>query len=144
MNFKQIYFLLLFLFSICVFSQNKVKGNVVDENSKPIGYASIYVDGSTIQTKTNEKGEFELNLPNGQYNLIAKADLFENYILGINTNQNQYYKIVLETEVISLQETTVQAISKEDWAFFYQTFLKLFLGSNEAAKKAKIYRQSSV
>ena len=138
MNFKQIYFLLLFLFSICVFSQNKVKGNVVDENSKPIGYASIYVDGSTIQTKTNEKGEFELNLPNGQYNLIAKADLFENYILGINTNQNQYYKIVLETEVISLQETTVQAISKEDWAFFYQTFLKLFLGSNEAAKKCKI------
>ncbi len=89
MNFKQTYFLLVFLLSVSVFSQNKIKGSIVDENSKPIIHASIYVDGSTIQTKTNEKGEFELNLPNGQYNLIAKADLFENFILGIKTNQNQ-------------------------------------------------------
>ena len=138
MNFKQLLFFITFLFSVNLFSQNIIKGNVVNENSKPITNTSIYVDGSTIQTKTNENGEFELNLPNGQYNIIARAEMYENYILSINTNQKQHYKIVLDPEIIALQEATVQAMSKDDWEYYYQTFIGLFLGSNEAAKKCKI------
>lgn len=138
MNFKQLLFFITFLFSVSLFSQNIIKGNVVNENSKPIANTSIYVDGSTIQTKTNENGEFELNLPNGQYNIIARAEMYENYILSINTNQKQHYKIVLDPEIIALQEATVQAMSKDDWEYYYQTFIGLFLGSNEAAKKCKI------
>ena len=138
MNFKQLLFFVTFLFSVNLFSQNIIKGNVVNENSKPITNTSIYVDGSTIQTKTNENGEFELNLPNGQYNIIARAEMYENYILSINTNQKQHYKIVLDPEIIALQEATVQAMSKDDWEYYYQTFIGLFLGSNEAAKKCKI------
>ncbi len=138
MNFKTITSLFIFLLSTFLIAQNVVKGHVVDENSKPIINAAIYVDGSTIQTKTNNQGDFELNLPNGQYNLIARANMFENYILGINTNQKQNYTIVLEPEVITLQEATVKNISKKDWEYYYQTFLKLFLGTNEAAQKCKI------
>lgn len=137
MNLKQV-FLLLYIFPVILFSQNIIKGKVTDENSKPINAASIYVDNSTINTKTNQNGEFELSLPNGQYNLIAKANLFENYILGINTADKKNHIIVLEPEVISLQETTVQAMSKEDWLYYYDIFLKLFLGNNEAASKSKI------
>ena len=137
MNLKQI-FLSLFLFSQIVFSQNIIKGKVIDENSKPISGASIYVDNSTINTKTNSNGEFELDLPNGQYNLIAKANLFENFILGINATDKKNHTITLEPEVISLQETVVQAMSKEDWLYYYKVFLKLFLGENEAASKSKI------
>ncbi|MDM1551746.1 carboxypeptidase-like regulatory domain-containing protein [Empedobacter falsenii] len=138
MNFKQIIILGFLLISSNLFAQNMIKGKVIDEKSLPIINAEIYVDNSTIKSKTNEKGEFELNLPNGQYNLIVRASLFENYILNVNTNQTNFYKVVLEPEVVALQETVVQAISKEDWLYYYQTFLKLFLGSNEAAKKCKI------
>ncbi len=138
MNFKTISSLFIFLFSTFLIAQNLVKGHVVDENSKSIFNVTIYVDGSTIQTKTNNQGNFELNLPNGQYNLIARADMFENYILVINTNQKQNYTIVLEPEIIALQEAKVKSISKKDWEYYYQTFLKLFLGTNEAAKKTKI------
>ena len=120
------------------FSQNIIQGVVFNENSTPISNASIYVDGSTIQTKSNTKGEFELNLPNGQYNIIVRADLYENFIQGINTSMKQTYKIILEPEVIALQETVVQTMSKKDWEYYYQTFIKLFLGSNDAAKKTKI------
>ena len=138
MNFKQIIILGFFLISSNLFAQNTIKGKVIDEKSLPIINAEIYVDNSTIKSKTNEKGEFELSLPNGQYNLIVRASLFENYILNVNTNQTNFYKVILEPEVVALQETVVQAISKEDWLYYYQTFLKLFLGSNEAAKKCKI------
>ena len=138
MNFKQIIILGFLLISSNLFAQNMIKGKVVDEKSLPIINAEIYVDNSTIKSKTNEKGEFELNLPNGQYNLIVRASLFENYILNVNTNQTNFYKVVLETEEVALQEAIVQAISQEDWLYYYRTFLKLFLGSNEAAKKCKI------
>jgi len=138
MNFKQIIILGFFLISSNLFAQNTIKGKVIDEKSLPIINAEIYVDNSTIKSKTNEKGEFELNLPNGQYNLIVRASLFENYILNVNTNQTNFYKVILEPEVVALQETIVQAISKEDWLYYYQTFLRLFLGNNEAAKKCKI------
>lgn len=138
MNFKQIIILGFLLISSNLFAQNMIKGRVIDEKSLPIINAEIYVDNSTIKSKTNEKGEFELNLPNGQYNLIIRASLFENYILNVNTNQTNFYKVILEPEVVALQETVVQAISKEDWLYYYQTFLRLFLGSNEAAKKCKI------
>lgn len=138
MNFKQIIILGFLLISSNLFAQNMIKGKVIDEKSLPIINAEIYVDNSTIKSKTNEKGEFELNLPNGQYNLIVRASLFENYILNVNTNQTNFYKVILEPEVVALQETVVQAISKEDWLYYYQTFLRLFLGNNEAAKKCKI------
>lgn len=138
MNFKQFFILGFLLISSNLFAQNMIKGKVIDEKSLPIINAEIYVDNSTIKSKTNEKGEFELNLPNGQYNLIVRASLFENYILNVNTNQTNFYKVILEPEVVALQETVVQAISKEDWLYYYQTFLRLFLGNNEAAKKCKI------
>lgn len=138
MIFKQYITIVFVLLTSLMYAQNTVKGSVMNENSLPIVNASIYVDNSTIQTKTNQKGEFELNLPNGQYNIIVRSDLYENSIVNINTNQTKFYKVVLEPEIVSLQETTIQAISKEDWAYYYQTFLRLFLGTNEAAKKCKI------
>lgn len=134
---KTIYILMLLLYNQ-LFSQNIIKGVVKDENSKPITQAIVYVDGSTIKSNTNDQGEFTLDLPNGQYNLIVRADLFENFILGINSLDNKYYTIKLEPEVINLQETTVQAISKTDWLYYYNTFLKLFLGSDKAAQQTKI------
>ena len=107
MNFKQIIILGFLLISSNLFAQNMIKGKVVDEKSLPIINAEIYVDNSTIKSKTNEKGEFELNLPNGQYNLIVRASLFENYILNVNTNQTNFYKVVLETEEVSIENNSV-------------------------------------
>ncbi len=75
MNFKQIIILGFFLISSNLFAQNTIKGKVIDEKSLPIINAEIYVDNSTIKSKTNEKGEFELSLPNGQYNLIVQVCL---------------------------------------------------------------------
>ena len=139
MNLKELFILFFLLSSNVLFSQNSIKGKVVDDHSLPISNAEIYIDNSTIQTRSNNKGEFELNLPNGQYNLIVRANLFENYMLNVKTNnQTNFYQVVLEPEVIGLEETIVQAISKEDRLYYYQTFLRLFLGSNEAAKKCKI------
>ncbi len=138
MNIKSTFIILLLIQCNQLFSQNIVKGIVEDENSKPIAQAIVYVDGSTIKSNTNNQGEFTLDLPNGQYNLIVRADLFENFILGINSLDNKYYTIKLEPEVINLQETTVQVISKADWLYYYNTFLKLFLGSDKASQQTKI------
>lgn len=138
MIFKQYITVVFVLLFSLMYAQNIVKGSVTDENFKPIVHAIIYVDGSTLKTETNQKGEFELNLPNGQYNLIIRANLYENFILGVTSSDKKIHKIILDPEQISLKEATVKAISKKDWEYYYSVFLKLFLGTNEAAKKTKI------
>lgn len=144
MKSKQIYALVLIFCTTFLYAQNIFRGIVTDENLKPIVHAIIYVDGSTLKTETNQKGEFEITLPNGQYNLIIRADLFENYIQSVDSKQNQFIKITLDSENILLQETVVHSISKENWKYYLQTFLKLFLGSNEAAKKCKIENEKDL
>lgn len=75
MNIKSTFIILLLIQCNQLFSQNIIKGVVKDENSKPITQAIVYVDGSTIKSNTNDQGEFTLDLPNGQYNLIVRANL---------------------------------------------------------------------
>nr|WP_313375802.1 carboxypeptidase-like regulatory domain-containing protein [Chishuiella sp.] len=75
MNIKSTFILLLLIQCNQLSSQNIVKGDVKDENSKPIAQAIVYVDGSRIKSNTNNQGEFTLDLPSGQYNLIVRADL---------------------------------------------------------------------
>lgn len=144
MKLKQVYTLMFIFCASILYAQNVFKGIVTDEGSKPIVHAIIYVDGSTLKTETGENGEFEINLPNGQYNLIVRADLFENFIQSVDSKQNQFIKITLESEKILLQETVVHSMSKEDWKYYLQIFLKLFLGSNEAAKKCKIENEKDL
>lgn len=144
MKSRQVYTLVLLFCTTFLYAQNVFKGIVTDENLKPIDHAIIYVDGSTLKTETNQKGEFEINLPNGQYNLLVRAGLYENFIQFIDSNQNHSIKIVLEPEKILLEETIVHSISKEDWKYYLQTFLRLFLGNNEAAKKCKIENEKDL
>ena len=54
----------IFFINFC-FSQ-KLVGVVTTIADEPIFGATVYIDGSTIGTTTNDKGEFELNLPNSQ------------------------------------------------------------------------------
>ena len=41
--------------------QKIIRGKVVDENDKPIQYASVYIEGTSIGTTTDSTGNFALN-----------------------------------------------------------------------------------
>ncbi len=53
--------------------QEKVRGKVVDAQTKePLAGVLVKVKSPAISVVTNDKGEFELNLPNGKYELFVQ------------------------------------------------------------------------
>ena len=58
---KQLFFLFLITFSIHSFGQT-IQGTIFDENKNPVMGVSIYLDGTTIETSTDENGKYIINL----------------------------------------------------------------------------------
>ena len=140
----KIFQLLLILLPIALFSQIKISGKVTDEKLNAISDVQLYVDGSTYQTTTKINGEFLIDLPIGQFNLIIKHPKYDTEYLSIQTKNNQFLNIVLYPEVINLSEAIIESVSKEDRKFYLQEFKRLFIGSNEAAKKTKILNENDL
>lgn len=136
--------LLFTLVPIFIFSQIKISGKITDENKTALSNVHLYIDGSTYQTTSNKNGEFVFDLPSGQYNLIIKHLNFETKYLAINTKNNKTLEIILIPEVINLSEAVIAKVSKEDRKFYLQEFKRLFLGSNNAAKKTKILNENDL
>lgn len=51
------------------------EGKVVDEETRnPIPNATIWVEGTTIQTKSDDRGGYSITLPKGYYEIFAEAE----------------------------------------------------------------------
>ena len=50
-----------------------IKGLITNTIGEPIPYATIYVKEASIGTTSNHLGEYEINLPKGEYRLVFKS-----------------------------------------------------------------------
>jgi iron complex outermembrane receptor protein len=67
---KYIFLIILMGFTTMSFAQNSVSGTIKNENNETISNVEISVSDAAIQTKSNEKGQFEIkNLPIAKLNL---------------------------------------------------------------------------
>ena len=73
----------------------EVKGRIYDENNQPIMYANILVEGTTIGTTTDDKGNYTLQLPYGK-----------NY-LKVNYVGYKEQKVPVFTNVINIKMVDV-------------------------------------
>ncbi|MEJ5312826.1 MULTISPECIES: carboxypeptidase-like regulatory domain-containing protein [Anaerolinea] len=73
-----------------------VQGIVVNKEGKPLN-ADIFITGTQWQTSTNPNGEFELNLPAGNYSLVvARNGMGNEYPITVQRGKVQNLgKIVL-------------------------------------------------
>uniref|UniRef100_UPI00404AC28D carboxypeptidase-like regulatory domain-containing protein n=1 Tax=Flavobacterium sp. TaxID=239 RepID=UPI00404AC28D len=100
-------FLLLFFCSI-TYSQTKISGSVVDDNSQPIPGANIIVVGTSTGTITDFDGRFTLTVnQNPPFSVQASSIGFETVISKVTTN-NQTLNFVL-IEGTSLDEVVISA-----------------------------------
>ena len=82
-----------------------IKGKVLDENGKPVVGANIIVKGSQVGTKTNDNGEFEINLKEGDKFLVISYVGMETQTVSVNPND--YITIRLKAIVESQQDVVV-------------------------------------
>jgi hypothetical protein len=138
------YFLkIILLFPLFIYSQSKIDGFVKDEKGEPLFGVSIYVDGSTIGTNSDENGYFSLIIPSESNSILVIRTIgFRSEFYQINTITKQL-NVFLKEEVKELKEVVV-----EQNFFSRKQMLKLFkeqfLGTNIAAKNCTILNEEEI
>ena len=112
---KLILFGFLFFLFVEGFSQSTIKGKVTDAMSgEMLNQALIKTNGNVVTSDKN--GIFTLQLPIGEYELVASLDGYNNDTITINANRNLILDIVfkLENQNASMQAIQITASMAKD------------------------------
>ena len=108
---KKIGVIILFLglLSNLVMGHN-LKGNIKDKNGMPIPFATVFFKEGSQGTTTNEKGDFEIDLPPGKYTVTYRSLGFTPKTETLSlTAKPISIAITLEEQVQEIQEVTINA-----------------------------------
>lgn len=128
---KFIVFFLLFLLQI--FSAQSIKGRVTNEDNLPLKGVSIYIDGSTINTQTNDEGTFDLptSIKNG--NLIIKKEDYSKIIFPVKDALGKNLNVILQKEKL-IEEVSLIPYTDKDFENNFSIFQYAFLGDTYSTK----------
>jgi len=119
MKLLRAYLLLLLILSLPSFILGQgVEGTIKDSSGKPIPFASVYAPELQQGTTANLEGEFTLNLPKGEYELLFQYLGFQTLQIKANVKDGfTTMNITMETQSYNLPEIIVTA-SGEDPAYY--------------------------
>lgn len=87
------------------------QGKVIDaKNKKPVVFANVYLDGSSIGTVTNSEGEFLLKIPkNVKKDVLGIAYLgYKNELIPLKNLTSENNVIALEPSPIPIEEVIIR------------------------------------
>lgn len=100
--------LLLFIFPICVYAQDRVvTGKVVDENSLPLPGASIKVKGAATGNSTDVDGNFRISVPRGAATLVVSFLGYTNKEVSVSASATSVNVSLAPAAATSLNEVVV-------------------------------------
>ena len=136
---RRFIFFALLAYSIPVLSQKSLMGLVTDEESKPIPGASVFLNNTSLGTRTNEDGKFELLIPAGKFDLIISSVGYETFNKTITTHGLQdFISIKLKIKEKELDEVIVGPYEKDGWEKWGTFFLQSFIGTSANATQCRI------
>lgn len=125
------------------FSQS-YKGKILDDNLIEVSDVTVFYPGTTISTLSDKSGNFEIPINRTQKELIFSHPEFNTYVLDLsNYNENSYIKVAL-TPKIQLSELVVNALSKDERAFFMEIFKQELLSVSKNGKACKIKNEDAI
>jgi len=130
------------LLSFTVFSQI-ITGTVYDENKEPIPGASVYLDGTSIGTITNDHGRYELHSAQKINTTLVVSYIGYQPKFINNPFENNNQEIYLIPKETTLKEVTVQADGFKR-ADKLKIFRQEFLGKTKAGKSCKILNEDDI
>lgn len=133
------------LFCVSSLISQSLKGIVLDEKTKlPIESASVYFDGTTIGTSTNDKGEFKIELVRGvTAPLIVSYLGYQKSIISTYSPDN-FYRILLIEDLSLLDEVVISADDGMSKALKMKHFRKEFLGKYDNGMSCTILNESDL
>ncbi|MDY0780207.1 carboxypeptidase-like regulatory domain-containing protein [Tenacibaculum sp. IB213877] len=137
--------LLLFSFGELI-AQTIVKGKIISNKNEVLEGASVFLNNTTIGTISNEKGEFELKIKNGNYDLVISYLGFKTQRIPINTdNKIEFITIKLLPETNILNEVVIEKTTYDDnWKHNLARFKQAFLGRTKLASECIILNEKDI
>ncbi len=147
-NLSTTLFLAFFLFPFFQANgQNNFYGTIVEANSKePIPYTTLYLNNTTYGTVANLEGAFNLEIPDGNYEVIVRLLGYETLTFFINTSElaAQGYRIELAESEQELEVIEVEDERDDVWYRNLKTFKNNFLGFSINAMKSEILNEKAL
>lgn len=108
---KNCLLVLILLLPLISFSQTIISGTVIDQVSKkPLSFASIAVQNSTTGTMSNDVGDFELRLKEGQTEIQISYIGYIDATITVDPEKDNY-KITLKPYEYKLAEVIVRPMT---------------------------------
>lgn len=140
-------YLLIFCFFITSisFAQKIITGRILFEN-EPMPDVSVYLNGTTQGTTTNDQGEFSLQVEDGKYQLIISYLGFETIEYALDTNTyNRLLQFVLKEKTNMLDEIVVGKTNYDNkWRQNLNKFKRNLLGDSRFAMNCKIINEKDL
>lgn len=140
MYFSKVVF--IFFFTILSMGQN-IEGKVSNQDGKSLNGVSVYLDGTSIGTSTNEEGYFKITATT-KFNtsLIVRFMGYEDVLIS-NPYQAKFFDITM-----AVKENEIEAVTIVDDGFSRKSkleiFRKQFLGTTKAGKQCKILNEDAL
>jgi hypothetical protein len=137
---------LSFFIHLTIYSQTLIKGKITSSKGEVLEGASVYLNNTTIGTITNNKGEFQLKINEGNYDLVISFLGYKTKQTSINTNTLVHFlnfKMNPETNILDevvLRKTKYDA----DWKYNLSRFKQAFLGRTQLAEQCEILNPKSI
>lgn len=113
---KFLLFVLLFT-NVVLFAQKAtIRGNVFDEKGAPVGFADVYLVGTSKAANTDLDGFFNIaDVPNGNFRLVARLIGYDTAFADVQVKPGgiYYQRLVLKESTTTLTEVKVTAQKKE-------------------------------
>ncbi len=107
----------LLIFSI-ISSAQGIKGKIIDDQNQPVAYTNIYVPALKTGTTSNIEGQFELKLPEGNWEILFQYIGYKTFTQNYDIVKNTVgVSVVLQPQSIKIKEVKVLA-SGEDPAYY--------------------------
>lgn len=141
--FKNLGIVFVFFVSNIVFSQQTIYGEILDEKGEPLVGATIYFDGTSLGTMTNDEGLFEITIASElNTSLIVSFVGYEKVIIP-QPKFGTKYKVILKPKLEELNEIVLS-----DGGFTRKQMMRLFkeqfLGLTKAGKKCTIENENEI
>lgn len=132
-------FIIIFIVSACVaHAQTILQGVVIDiETGKPLAGIAVFVSNTSNGTVTSPDGSYQLQIPNGKYEVIFSAVNYTTKVIA--TGSADSFRLVrLVPKVKVLEDVTVHVHDANGWHNWGQFFLNNFIGTNQFSSGCKL------
>ncbi len=97
-------------------SAQTLKGKVTDQSGKPVEYSTVYIRELRQGTTSNSNGDYEINLPTGNYMVTYQSLGYQPVTANITLSGPTIKNVVLTQQVYEIGEVKITA-SGEDPAY---------------------------